>query len=342
MAAQNLSPYANKFKFGRGVPAFNPRVNGVLQGYRPLGNCPGFEITIEGETFNLPGFESGISETVYTVPLGITRSATITTNNADKDNLSLFIAGESVTIVQDSTPVTGEVIGGINPGNFYQLGATVSNPSGIRGVSSVAVRVAQGDDAPDRVNATAYDVGDFYVPATPNSHYYLCTADGTSAGSPPTFSTAGATFADGTATFLDMGLVTVPSTADVHYRIASAIGSISINKTGAIATAAAAYGAAVPGAKLSLSVDYTPAANTRTQIRTGGEQSVTGELRFIADNPGDGENEDLYCPQVTITPNGSLPFITGDTVAEFGFTVGIGVRDSQTRAMYIDGRGTDI
>jgi hypothetical protein len=50
-------------------------------------------------------------------------------------------------------------------------------------------------------------VGDRYVPAVANGRFYECTAAGTSAGSPPTFHTDRTSFADGTATFLDMGNV---------------------------------------------------------------------------------------------------------------------------------------
>jgi hypothetical protein len=337
MAAPNIVPYSNKYKFGRGRLAFNPLINGIYQGFRPFGNCPGFEITVEGETYTHQSSEGGISETDFSTPLGVERSATITTDNLDQGNQALFVAGEQVTITQSATPVTDEVIAQVNPGRFYQLGATSSNPSGVRGVSSVVVRIKEGADAPARVNSTAYAVGDFYVPASANDHFYLCTVAGTSAGSPPSFTTDGTDFADGTATFIDMGLIVVPSTADVNYRVDSGLALISATPDGTIASANAKYAAAVANARVSLEVDYTPAANTRSQVRTGGEQSVTGQLKFIADNPT-GENDDLFCPQVTLTPNGALPYITGDDVGSVEFAVGIGVLNSQTRAIYIDGR----
>lgn len=337
MAAPNISPYTNKIKLGRGRLAFNALVAGVYQGFRPLGDSPGFEINVEGEEFTLNGSESGISETIFSTPLSVTRSATITCNNVDRANVGLFIAGEEVTIEQSATPVTDEVIASVNAGRFYQLGATPSNPSGVRGVSSVAVRIKEGADAPTRGNATAYVVGDFYVPAAANNHFYLCTASGTSAGTPPTFTTDGTTFTDGAATFIDMGLIVVPSTADVHYRIDSGLALISPTVGGAIDGANTKYAAAVPGARVSLEVDYTPAANTREQVRSGGTVSVQGQLKFIADNPT-GENDDVFLPSVTITPNGALAFITGDSQAQVEFSVGIGILNSQTAAIYVDGR----
>lgn len=338
MAAPNVTPYAKAYKFGRGRLFFNPLVNGIYQGFQPFGNCPGFEVSVEGETFEHQSSEGGISETDFTVPLGITRSAAITCDNLSKSNIALFLAGEQVTVTQSATPVTNYVLEQVNAGRFYQLGKTESNPSGVRGVSAVSVSIKEGDDAPTRANSTAYVVGDFYKPASANGRFYLCTVSGTSAGSAPSFTTDGTTFTDGTATFIDMGLIVVPSTTDVNYRLDAGLALLSATTDGTIAQANTRYGAAVPGARVSLHVDFTPAANTREQVRTGGEQSVVGELKYIADNPGDSENEDLFCPQVTLTPNGALPFITGDDIAAVEFNVGIGIKDSVTRAIYIDGR----
>jgi hypothetical protein len=337
MAAPNITPYTNKIKLGRGRLAFNALVNGIYEGYRPLGDSPGFEINVEGDEFTLNGSESGISETIFSTPLSVTRSATITCNNVDRANVGLFIAGEEVTIQQSATPVTDEVIPSVNAGRFYQLGATAINPSGVRGVSAVVVRMKQGADAAARANSTAYVVGDFVVPASANDHFYLCTVAGTSAGSPPSFTTDGTTYTDGTATFIDMGLIVVPSTADVNYRVDAGLGLLSPTEAGTIAVANTRYSAAVAGARVSLEVDYTPAANTREQVRSGGTVSVQGQLKFIADNPT-GENDDVFLPSVTITPNGALAFITGDSQAQVEFSVGIGILNSQTAAIYVDGR----
>ncbi len=58
-----------------------------------------------------------------------------------------------------------------------------------------------------RINSHSYLLGDLYAPATPNGHFYECTQQGTSASSPPTFSTDRSEFDDGTAKFQDMGLI---------------------------------------------------------------------------------------------------------------------------------------
>lgn len=337
MTAPNTNTKVEKYKFGRGVLYFNPLVAGIYQGFQDLGNCPGFEVTVETDTFEHFSSRGGIGEKDLTVSLSINRTGEITCDNLDNFNIALFLAGEEVTVTQSSTPVTDEVLASVTAGRSYQLGATSSNPSGIRSMSAVAVRIAEGDDAAARVNSATYAVGDIYVPATPNAHWYACTIAGAAAGSPPTFMTDGTTFADGTATFKDMGLIVVASTADVNYRLDATLGLLSVTPAGTIATALAAYAAIVPGVKLSLNVDYTPAANTRQQVRTTGSAENVGQLKFIADNPV-GDNQDAFIPSANLSPNGALPFITDNEPGTFSVSVGINVLDSDTAALYVDGR----
>lgn len=59
----------------------------------------------------------------------------------------------------------------------------------------------------NRANSHAYVAGDKYKPVTPNAHWYICTVAGTSAGSAPSFPTNGSSYSDGTATFMDAGLI---------------------------------------------------------------------------------------------------------------------------------------
>ncbi len=64
------------------------------------------------------------------------------------------------------------------------------------GVSAAATWVAD----------TAYDVGDYAIPTTPNDHYYLCVLAGTSdTPTEPTWPEDGDIVTDGTAVWLDMG-----------------------------------------------------------------------------------------------------------------------------------------
>jgi len=337
MAAPNINTYSNKYKFGRGRLLFNPLVAAVYQGFRPFGNTPGFNVNVESEQYEHFSSEGGIGEKDLQVPLSINRTATIDCDNISNANLALFLAGEEVTITQASTPIVAEVLSSVKADRIYQLGATTTNPAGVRVVSAVVARIQQGAQAAARANSTAYVVGNIYRPAAANLHWYVCTVAGTSAAAPPTFTTDGTTFADGTATFKNMGLIIVASTADVNYRLDLPLGLLSVTPAGTIATANTAYAAIVTSGVLSLEVDYTPAANTRQQVRTTGSAELQGQLKFLADNPY-GDNQDAFFPDVTLSPSGELPFITEDAVASMQFAVGINVLNSSTKAMYIDGR----
>ncbi len=333
MAAPSLTPYTNSYKFGRGRLMFNRLVDGVYEGFRPLGNCTEFNVTIESEQFTHTSSESGLEEIDLQFARSVSRAGTITTDNMSSENLELFLAAEASTITQTSTSVTDEAIGPVTANRTYQLGTSVAK-GGVRGVSAVAASFKEGDDAAARANSTAYVVGDFYEPATPNSHFYVCTVAGTSAGSPPTFTTNGTTFADGTATFRDVGLIAIANTSDADFIADGDFGLLSVTSDGAIATALARLPV---GSTLSLNVDYTRPANTREQIATSSSVSLQGEMKFLSDNPY-GTQQDVFLPDCTLAPNGALPFITGDDVAACQFNVGINKKNSTTAAIYIDGR----
>lgn len=333
MAAPSTYPYSNSYKVGKGRLAFNALVDGIYQGFKWLGNCPGFTISVESENLTHTSSEGGLSETDLDVPISITRTATINVDNLNASNQAIFLSATAGTLTQTSATVTGEAVTAIRAERMYQLG-TAATPSGARSITGVTVEV----DATARANSTPYTVGQIYEPATPNNHIYLCTVLGTSAASPPTFTTDGTDFADGTATFIDLGVVT-GLTAATDYIVDGALGLLSIPATGKLASAYAAALDAIPTSAFSinLSVDYTRPANTRSQVATGSVAAVDGQLKFVADNPI-GENQDVFFPSCTLRPSGELPFITEGEVAAVEFAVGINKLDSVTAAIYLDGR----
>lgn len=334
MGAPTTYTYTNTYKVGRGRLAFNQlNDDGEYEGFRWLGNCPGFEINVESENLQHTSSEGGLAEVDLDTPLSITRTATISIDNFSADNLAIFLGASVADLAQASATVTNELIEWVRTERFYQLGTSVLT-TGSRNITGVTVDIY----APARANSTAYAVGDMYLPATPNDHVYICTVAGTSAGSPPSFTTDGTTFADGTATFDDAGL-TSTLTSGTDYLLDGTHGIVSIPLTGQIADI---YDACVTdvGAgnfNLRLHVDYTRPANSREQIATGAAGAVEGQLKFVADNPI-GANQDVFIPSCTLRPNGAMPFITAGEVAAVELAVGISVLNTSTSAIYIDGR----
>lgn len=331
-----LSTHVKNYVFGRGklyIDEFNAAGNPT--GERFLGNCPGFNLTVESEQFEHQSSTSGLSTTDLTVTLSVDFSAEITIDDIQAENLALFLGGSVSTIAQANTPVVDESITPIRSNREYQLGTTGNNPTGVRNVSSVTVESAEGHDASAAATTTAYALGDFVVPATPNDHYYMCVVAGTSGGSAPTWPTNGATVADGTVTWRDMGTILRVVTTD--YLVDAASGRIYIVPGGGLATAIGHAAALASPVDLELYVGYTPASESRSRISSGTAGSVNGAVRFISDN-ANGDNRDLYIASATLAPSGELPLITEGDIASFAISVGVNERDSNTPSIIIDGR----
>jgi len=79
---------------------------------------------------------------------------------------------------------------------------------------------------------------------------------------------------------------------------------------------------------------YGVGASTRTQVISS-SNVVKGSLRYIADNTS-GENNDIYLPQVTLSPSGSYE-LKSDNWQMLTFDVAIEQPDGGA-AVYIDGR----
>lgn len=329
----NINTYTNNYTYGRGRLMFNRLTNGIYEGFRPLGNCPAFGFTIESEQVEHTSSEEGQDEIDDSFTKSVKRTGTFATDNMSRENWEIALAAEATTVNQTSTSVTNEVIGPVTANRTYQLG-TAFAPGGVRTVSAVTASFKEGDDAAARANTTTYEVGDFYKPATPNAHFYVCTVGGESAGSPPTFTTDGTTFADGAATFRDVGLIAISNTSDADFLVDGELGFVSTKPTGAIATA---IGRLPDGTSLRLNVDYTRAALTRDQIATSSSISLSGQLKFISANSR-GTNRDVFIPSCTLSPNGDIALITGDDYMSIEFNIGISKLDSVTSAIYVDGR----
>ena len=124
-------------------------------GERFVGNAP--ELNLTSETESLDHFTStgGIRQKDKTVTLEVTRNGVLTTDNVDKDNLAMFFLGSNSVYSQAGGAVSDEIIS-VEPGFYYQLGETSSDPRGNRNVSVVVV----GDDA---VPTTTYVEGTDYT-----------------------------------------------------------------------------------------------------------------------------------------------------------------------------------
>jgi hypothetical protein len=118
---------------------------GAKTGERYLGCTPGGTINVETETVEIYCADSPLPTLLDEVPTKNKQTGTITCDDISDDNLALFFIADKATVTQSGGAVVGEAINGVLQDRHYQLGASASNPTGVRVVSAVSVT----DDFPN-------------------------------------------------------------------------------------------------------------------------------------------------------------------------------------------------
>ena len=106
-----------------------------------LGNTPGAELSIESNSLDHYSAESGIREKDDTALVEINRKLAITADDISVANWARFIIGSASTLTQAAESVVAESLGAVKRGRYYQIGASTGNPTGVRGISAVTVKV---------------------------------------------------------------------------------------------------------------------------------------------------------------------------------------------------------
>lgn len=144
----------NQYVIPRGRVYFDPYdANEQLTGEFALGNCPEVNIEISTDKWEHFSSEQGLQEKDAGGPIRVNRTGSITCDNFSPSNAALWLSGTHAVKVQAAVAVTGEARDVI-PGRIYQLGATQGNPVGVRNVTGVTVKSADG--------VTTYDAGEDY------------------------------------------------------------------------------------------------------------------------------------------------------------------------------------
>ncbi len=332
------STHNNALQKRRGIAKFAPRnPDGSRQAQINMSPSAELGFTISTESSGYTSQESGNAEILDTSIDSINRNFSLTCNRMTAEIRALFVGGTVTDLAQTAATVTGEATPYVFPDRSIQLGGATNNSAGIFGATAVSASFLEGEEADDRANEAEYQVGDVYVPATPNSHWYMCLVAGESAAAPPTFSTTGTTFADGTATFIDMGLIAITNTDSADFEVDEKYAVINVPNTGAIATAFARVPAALraAGRSFRLSVDYTRSAQSVQQIATGASAAKEGEFWLYSQNPK-GDDEVWYCPFVTLTPNGDSALKSGSDYGAMGFQL-VAQKPPTQESIYING-----
>lgn len=311
--------YPNVPKLLRGTAKFAPKnSDGTFQIPLILSPSSDLSFTMASNSVSYTSAESGIGKILDTTLTDLARSLKLVCNKVDDETRGLFIVGDLSKVTQTSGTVTAEETDYVRVNRSAMLGGG----SGVFGISAVTVSSFEGATAASRVNSHAYLVGDVYVPATPNTHWYMVTVAGSSAASPPSFTTNGTSFTDGTATVIDMGLIAYTLTTD--YTLDTNLGEVLIPSTGAIAAAVANVPAAVLnlGRTFRLSVDYTRSAQVFNRVSASDVANLEGHFWFTEDNPKKG-NGRWYMDSVQMAPSGDFALKSGNNYGAMTFDISI-------------------
>lgn len=153
MAITNIT---NEYSIPRGRVYFNPfDSNGAETGEIPMGNCPGFTFTAETEKAEHFSSETGLAEKDAALIVKVNRTGSLTCDNFSLDNIALFVSGSTETQSQTAGDVADEAHT-VLPGRIYQLGVGSGAPAGVRNITDVVVKSADG--VTTYVLGTAYNV----------------------------------------------------------------------------------------------------------------------------------------------------------------------------------------
>lgn len=154
---------SKNYVLGRGKVYFDPYATGTKDktGERYFGNTTAFNLNVSSEKLEHFDSDQGVRTKDDSVILELNRTGNMTTDNIAEENAALFVLGDVSDVTQTATPVTSEALGngGVPiPGRFYQLGATTSNPQGVRGVTAVTVTSDPGGTPVVATEGTDYNL----------------------------------------------------------------------------------------------------------------------------------------------------------------------------------------
>lgn len=142
-----MAPVTKNYTLGRGkvhVARFKTGTQ-TPNGFRYLGNTPAFSMSISVDNLDHYDSDAGVNEKDDSVTLQTNRTATLTTDNINPENVALFFFGEASSVAQTLANSLSEEITGVKLDHGYRLGASDNNPTGYFGVNTVGFSVSDGN-----------------------------------------------------------------------------------------------------------------------------------------------------------------------------------------------------
>lgn len=165
--SDNLTLPAGKLYFAPFAPGTQ-----TPGGRRYIGNTPGFSINVTQEKLQHFSSDTATKEMDADKVISTTRTATISTDEIDADNLALAFLGSKATVTHTPTTVTDEAVAAVQQGLYYQLGVSDDRPVGYRGLTqhSSGVNIVVKDD---ETSPTTFDETDDYTVDMATGQIYI-------------------------------------------------------------------------------------------------------------------------------------------------------------------------
>lgn len=136
-----LAPHTKQYTILSGELYFEPLVAGVYQGERYLGNAPSAELSIEPQKLDHYDADSNSVSKDFSFATRVDRAMALTLDDMSEENALLFFSAAASTVTQTAVQVVDELIAKVQQGRYYQIGQNTGNPTGVRNVGTVSVKV---------------------------------------------------------------------------------------------------------------------------------------------------------------------------------------------------------
>lgn len=139
-----MYPQTKNIVLGAGYIYFDEfDANGNPQGELYLAESENFSFTVNTETVEVWSDDGPIAEKLVDVSTRVTRDGTMSCKNINGDTLSIFLIAAKASQTTTTGSVTAQAINdgnGVLQGRWYQLGASASQPAGVRNISAVSIK----------------------------------------------------------------------------------------------------------------------------------------------------------------------------------------------------------
>lgn len=129
--------YISQFLSGTHTPA----------GFRYIGNTPSFNLTVNQSKLDHYSSEAGVRVKDRSIVTQMDIMGNLVLDDINSENLALFFFGAQSVLTQTSATAETQTFANTVQGYAYQLGATAANPTGVRSVTNVVVKVGAATKA---------------------------------------------------------------------------------------------------------------------------------------------------------------------------------------------------